>query len=169
VSPAPSSAQASSTGALQPAPPAQQQHQSHHHHQQQQQQQQETTSLPPAQQQQDALRSLQLSEMFPAQVLQLAGLSDVQDMQAGQMGYGSDCHGSDCASDCDSEEGGDEGFLELSGGTSDFEDVFSDYGTTEEEEENNSIPPADLEAILAENGKLWGHQQGQQQQEAQQQ
>jgi transcription initiation factor TFIID subunit TAF12 len=59
--------------------------------------------------------------------------------------------------------------LELSGGTSDFEDAYSDYGTTEEEEENNSIPPADLEAILAENAKLWGHQQGQQQQETQMQ
>jgi hypothetical protein len=42
-------------------------------------------------------------------------------------------------------------------GTSDFEDAVDDYGTTEEEEENNSIPPAELEAILAENARLWGH------------
>jgi hypothetical protein len=57
--------------------------------------------------------------------------------------------------------------LDSSEGTSEFEDAYSDYGTTEEEEENNSIPPADLEAILAENAKLWGRQQQQQQQQQQ--
>lgn len=44
-------------------------------------------------------------------------------------------------------------------GTSDYDDAHDGYGTTEEEEENNSIPPADLEAILAENARLWGHLQ----------
>jgi hypothetical protein len=94
---------------------------------------------------------MQLPDTAPSPVLQLAGSSERQDpMDEDNQGSGS---------------AGDSEEYEQSEGSSDFEDAYSEYGTTEEEEENNSIPPADLEAILAENAKLWGQQQQQQQQQ----
>lgn len=106
----------------------------------------------------------------------LAGKLDMQDAQdmhekhAGQQlrrSEGSNDGDSDSSSELEQDEELElELGLDSSEATSEFEDAYSDYGTTEEEEENNSIPPADLEAILAENAKLWWRQQQQQQQHA---
>lgn len=65
----------------------------------------------------------------------------------------------EAAAEAEAEAAGnssEDGELSADGGdTFDFEDAYSEYGSTEEEEENNSIPPADLEAIQAENARLW--------------